>query len=106
MRPHLSRARIHVLRQLAQTWTLTRHWIARSSVWSRDRMSQLREALARASGLARRGQVNPRLLKSLQHAGENLDALDDRSLMQLRVATVAVLCRIREEVQVRSALDI
>jgi hypothetical protein len=51
-------------------------------------------------------QVDPSLIREMEKLSDNLDELDDRSLMQLRLATVAILCRIREEVQVRSALDL
>lgn len=51
------------------------------------------------------GRLDTKLLKDMQRLSDNVEDLDDRALVRLRLTAKTLLSRVRDELEVRSALD-
>ncbi len=51
------------------------------------------------------GRLDNKLLNEIQRLGDNVEELDDRALVRLRLTAKTLLSRVRGELEVRSALD-
>ncbi|MFT3925759.1 MAG: hypothetical protein QM778_24670 [Myxococcales bacterium] len=51
------------------------------------------------------GRLDTKVLREMERLSDNVDELDDRSLVRLRMSTSSLLRRVREELELRSALN-